>query len=77
VTGGLVIDTQPLSAQPPIEADAGDLGMLDMREWARTIATIDGRLERAIGDGSFAPDAERRFVITDGDDDGAEFVRGA
>jgi hypothetical protein len=45
-----------------------------MRDWARTIATIDGQLERAIGDGLFALDAERRFVVTDGYDGGAEFV---
>jgi hypothetical protein len=74
VPGGLVIDTQPVSAQPPIEADAGDLGPLDMREWARTIATIDSELDRAIGDGLFALEAERRFVVTDGYNDGAEFV---
>jgi hypothetical protein len=74
VAGGLVIDTQPVSAQPPIEAQGGELGTLDMREWAGTIATIDGQLERAIDDGLFALDAERRFVVTDGYDDGAEFV---
>jgi hypothetical protein len=74
VPGGLVIDTQPVSAQPPIEADAGDLGTLDMREWARTIATIGGGVERAIGDGLFALEEERRFVVTDGYDDGAQFV---
>jgi hypothetical protein len=74
VAGGLVVDTQPVSAQPPIEAQGGELGTLDMREWGRTIATIDGQLERAIGDGLFALDAERRFVVTDGYDDGADFV---
>jgi hypothetical protein len=45
-----------------------------LREWARTIATIDGELERAIGDGLFALEEERRFLVTDGYDDGAEFV---
>ena len=74
VPGGRVIDTQPVSARPPIEAEAGDLGTLDMREWARTIATIDGQLERAIGDGLFALEEECRFVVTDSYDDGAEFV---
>ena len=63
-----------MSAQPPIEAEVGDLGTLDMREWARTIATIDGQLERAIGDGLFALEEECRFVVTDSYDDGAEFV---
>ncbi len=74
VPGGLVIDTQPVSAQPPIEAEAAPLGRLDMRSWAQTIATIDGRVEQAIGDGVFQIEEERRFVVTDGYDDGAEFV---
>jgi hypothetical protein len=30
--------------------------------------------QRTIGDGLFALDAERRFVVIDGYDDGAEFV---
>ncbi len=45
-----------------------------MREWAQTIETIDGRVEQVIGDGLFALEEERRFVVTDGYDDGAEFV---
>ncbi len=74
VPGGRVVDTQPVSPQPPIEAEAGELGRLDMREWAQTIQTIDGRVEQVIGDGLFALEEERRFVVTDFYDDGAEFV---
>jgi hypothetical protein len=74
VPGGLVIDTQPVSARPPIETESAQVGTLDMREWAQTIETIDREFEQAIGDGLFALAAERRFVVTDGYDDGAEFV---
>lgn len=74
VPGGLVIDTQPLSARPPIETESAQLGTLDMREWAQTIETIDRQFDQVIGDRLFALDAERRFVVTDGYDDGAEFV---
>lgn len=74
VPGGLVIDTQPVSARPPIETESAQLGTLDMREWAQTIEEVDREFERAIGDGLFALDAERRFVVTDGYDDGAGFV---
>ena len=74
VPGGLVIDTQPVSADPPVESQAGPLGALDMREWAQTIATIDLRVEQTMRDRLFDLEAERRFVVSDEYDDGAELV---
>ena len=74
VPGGLVIDTQPVSAEPPVESEAGPLGALDMREWAQTIATIDRRVEQTMRDGLFELEHERRFVVTDEYDDGAELL---
>jgi hypothetical protein len=74
VPGGLVIDTQPLSAHPPIESASGTLGTLDMSEWSRTIATIDARVQQAIDMGLFDLERESRYVVTDEYDDGAAFV---
>ena len=74
VPGGLVLDSQPLSAHPPVESDNGMLGTLDMSEWAQTIATIDGLVEQAIDQGLFDLERESRYVVTDAYDDGAEFV---
>jgi len=74
VPGGLVIDTQPVSAEPPVESQAGPLGALDMREWAQTIATIDLRVEQTMRDRPFDLEQERRFVVTDEYDDGPELV---
>lgn len=74
VPGGLLIDTQPLSAHPPIASADGTLGTLDMSEWARTVATIDGRVQQAIELGLFDLERETRYVVTDEYDDGAEFV---
>jgi len=74
VPGSLVLDSQPLSAHPPVESDNGMLGTLDMSEWAQTIATIDGLVEQTIEHGLFDLKRERRFVVTDEYDDGAEFV---
>lgn len=74
VPGGLVIDTQPVSARPPIEADHRHLGTLDMQEWARTIAVVDGRVAATIRDGLFALEHERRLVVTDAYANGAELV---
>jgi hypothetical protein len=45
-----------------------------MREWAQTIATIDRRVEQTIRDGLFDLEDERRFVVTDEYDDGAQLV---
>lgn len=74
IPGGLIIDTQPVSAEPPVESKAGPLGALDMREWAQTIATIDRRVEQTFRDGLFDLEQEHRFVVTEAYDDGAERV---
>ena len=74
VPGGLVIDTQPLSAYPPVESGSGMLGSLDMSEWARTIATIDDLVQETINQGMFDLERESRYVVTDECNDGAEFV---
>ena len=68
--GGLVVDTQPVSAHPPVD----DLGELDMREWAETIDEIDQLTFEVIEAGLFAIERERGLVVTDRYDTGAEFL---
>jgi hypothetical protein len=72
--GGLVVDTQPVSIDPPVETDSGELGRLDMREWGRTIEAIDGRFEATFRDGLFALQEERSFTVTDSFGDAAEML---
>jgi hypothetical protein len=74
VPGGLVVDTQPVSARPPVEADGIERGRLDMREWGRTIDAVDRRMAETIDRGLFALEAERRFIVTDTSDDGRQLV---
>jgi hypothetical protein len=74
VPGGLVVDTQPVSADPPVEAGGRELGTLDMREWGRTIELIDGRFEEAFREGLFAVQEERSFVVTDSFGDAAAML---
>jgi len=74
VPGGLVIDTQPISARPPVEADGIELGTLDMREWRRTIDAVDRLVAETIDDGLFAVETERRFMVADTADDGPALV---
>jgi hypothetical protein len=74
VPGGIVVDTQPISAEPPVEGRDGRLGTLDMHEWRRTIDAVDGAILQAVADGLFANDGERFCVVVDEFDSGDEFV---
>jgi hypothetical protein len=72
VAGGVVIDTQPVSAHPPIEADSSVLGTLDMSEWAELIDEIDRRTDEALAEGLFVIDDESHLTVEDEYDDGEE-----
>ena len=74
VTGGLLIDTQPVSSHPLAEADARRLGTLDMSEWAQTIDEIDRLTDETFRAGLFTVVDQRRFTVTDHFDTGAELV---
>ena len=74
VPGGLVLDTQPISARPPVTAADGVLGTLDMRAWGTTIEAVYRLVGATIDEGLFVLDAEHRFVVTDSFDEGREFV---
>jgi hypothetical protein len=72
--GAIVVDTQPVSARPPIVGEHGSLGTLDMREWAETIAAVDERIMETIAAGLFSVAADRHIVVTDVYDDRADLV---
>jgi hypothetical protein len=74
VPGGLVVDTQPVSARPIVEAGGVELGTLDMREWRRTIDAVDRLVAETIDDDFFALEDERDFIVTDTFDNGPELV---
>ena len=69
-----MVDTQPISADPPVEARDGRLGTLDMREWGRTIDAVDGAILQAVADGLFVQEGERSCVVVDEFDAGDELV---
>ena len=71
-TGGILVDTQPVSASPPVASDGGELGSLDMHEWLDTIHAVDERLVETIADGLYEPDRESSFVVADTFDNGPE-----
>jgi hypothetical protein len=74
VPGGLVVDTQPVSPHPPVEAGRERLGALDMREWAGTIAAVDELTATTFDEGLFSIEHERSFVVSDTFDSGADFL---
>jgi hypothetical protein len=69
---GLLVDTQPVSASPPVASDGGALGSLDMRDWLTTIHAVDDHVAESIAAGLYEPEHESRFVVTDTYDDGPE-----
>jgi hypothetical protein len=70
--GGILVDTQPVSASPRVASDGGELGSLDMHEWLDTIHAVDERLVETIADGLYEPDRESSFVVADTFDNGPE-----
>jgi hypothetical protein len=74
VPDGVVVDTQPVSARPPVAANGVELGKLDMRDWSKTIRAVDELLAETIAAGLYDAQHEQRVVVTDVFDSGAECV---
>jgi hypothetical protein len=72
VPDGRLIDTQPTSAHPPVEAGGAGLGTLDMRDWRRQIDTIDALTRQVLEAGLYAVEVERHVTVSDVYDTGAE-----
>jgi hypothetical protein len=70
--GALLVDTQPVSARPPVASDGVTLGSLDMRDWLETIQAVDELVAETIRGGLYELQHESRFVVTDTFDDGSE-----
>jgi hypothetical protein len=71
---GLLVDTQPVSARPQVQAGSSLLGTLDMREWLKTIAAVDELVARTVDDGLYVIEDEQRFLVTDTFESGRELV---
>ncbi|HEY6399486.1 MAG TPA: hypothetical protein VIX82_18730 [Solirubrobacteraceae bacterium] len=72
--GGLIVDTQPVSAHPAVEASGRPLGALDMREWMGTVEAVDALTAQTIDDGLYSMGVERLFTVVDTWDSGRECV---
>jgi hypothetical protein len=74
VPDGLLVDTQPVSADPPIRLGETELGRLDMRAWAQLIAAVDRETGRVVDAGLYRLEDERSFTVSDAYDDGPELM---
>ena len=69
---GILVDTQPVSASPPVASNGGELGTLDMHDWLDTIHAVDERFAETIAAGLYELEHESWFVVTDSYDSGPE-----
>jgi hypothetical protein len=69
---GILVDTQPVSARPPVASNGGDLGTLDMRDWLEMIHAVDELVAETIAAGLYELEHESWFVVTDTYDNGPE-----
>ena len=69
---GILVDTQPVSASPPVASDGGELGTLDLHDWLDTIHAVDERFAETIAAGLYELEHESWFVVTDSYDNGPE-----
>ena len=74
---GILVDTQPVSASPPLALDGGELGSLDMQEWVNTIDAVDERFAETIAAGLYELEHESWFVVTDTYDSEGSVIRTA
>jgi hypothetical protein len=63
--GGAIVDTQPVSAHPPVQDAAGPLGRIDMREWLDTVEAVDALVEQTIDEGLYSIAGEQRLTVAD------------
>jgi hypothetical protein len=70
--GAILVDTQPVGAQPSVTADGTKLGTLDLREWVETIEAVDERVAETLAAGLYDTLHERRFTVVDTFDDAPE-----
>jgi len=65
VPGGVVVDTQPVSASSSVRNRSAELGRLDMRGWLEIIEAVDERVDQVVDAGLFTSEDAASFVVAD------------
>jgi hypothetical protein len=74
VPDAILVDTQPVSAHPPVSTDGVELGALDMRDWLETIIAVDELIAETLAAGLYELKHKQQFTVSDTFDDGPECV---
>jgi hypothetical protein len=62
---GVLIDTQPVGAEPSVWGSGERLGSLYLHKWAEMVAAVDERVEEALAAGFFRVEHEEDFLACD------------
>lgn len=71
---GLLLDTQPVGAEPAVSGSGRRLGCLDLRRWVEMVASVDAQVEVALAAGLFRLEQEENFLVHDEFDEPRELL---
>jgi len=63
VPGGVLVDTQPVSARLRVALGGEAIGELETEEWVEIVAAVDAETEKAFASGLFESRHEERYVV--------------
>jgi len=63
IPGGVLVDTQPVSARLPVALDGEPIGELEDDEWLEMVDAVDVEVEKALAAGLFELRHEERYAI--------------
>jgi len=63
VSGGALVDTQPVAPVLPVTLDGEPIGELDDDRWLETVAAVDAETDRALAAGLFELRNEEQYPV--------------
>jgi hypothetical protein len=63
VSGGVLVDTQPVSLRLPVTLGGEPIGELEDDEWLETVAAVDAEIEKTVAAGLYEPGHEERYLV--------------
>jgi hypothetical protein len=77
VSGGVLVDTQPIGSRAPVRVEGDSAGELEEDEWLETVAAVDSRVEEAVAARLFELQHEELYAVVHGFDSGSEALEEA
>lgn len=77
VSGGVLVDTQPIGSRSPVRVEGESVGELEEDEWLETVAAVDSRVEEAIDARLFELQHDELYAVVHGFDSGSEALEEA